>query len=321
MAALVAVDACARGAAAPSDPAGLSAYLLDREHDYWQSVCDHDERVVTTPLTMARTVHVATLTRAQPLPRAVAVLGRARVTDGEAAQEILAGHAACYPPRAAGYALEPLYPDRLGEDFIALRTAGHEVPDYLPDEWAAAVPGRLLAAGPVQDADPPWSRTCLTVLVEAAARWPHLAHGQLWPLLRRDPRLALAGGGATLARLAAIDGVTADVLEAVEHLFPEDRDYDLDPGMAVVTEQLTRQRLTATDDPAGRAVLYAALAQRLRNAGRREDATRAYENAVALYRPLACVPPPSPSPSTGSWPRAAAPRPGTAWPLPWTIWA
>ena len=78
-----------------------------------------------------------------------------------------------------------------------------------------------------------------------------------------------------------------DVLEAVEHLFPEDRDYDLDPGMAVVTEQLTRQRLTATDDPAERAVLYAALAQRLRNAGRREDATRAYENTVALYRPLA----------------------------------
>ena len=37
---------------------------------------------------------------------------------------ILDDHRLCYPPLDAGHVLEPLYPDRLGEDFIAAMLPG-----------------------------------------------------------------------------------------------------------------------------------------------------------------------------------------------------
>ncbi|MCA1672602.1 MAG: hypothetical protein LC799_10490 [Actinobacteria bacterium] len=43
------------------------------------------------------------------------------------------------------------------------------------------------------------------MLIEAAQRWPHLAAGHLYPLLRTRPDLALAAGSAALTALADID--------------------------------------------------------------------------------------------------------------------
>jgi hypothetical protein len=129
MAALAAVDAAGRGDIAPQDPGELSAYLIGREREHWRllhaqnSYCGH----ATSPHVMARVVYTATLTRPQPYDAAIALLGRAGIAGNtEAADQVLNDHAFCYPPAQAGTVLEPLYPDRLGEDFLALTTPGHQ---------------------------------------------------------------------------------------------------------------------------------------------------------------------------------------------------
>lgn len=76
MAALVAVDALARGHQAPTDPAALSVYLLNREHGHWRRL--HESRAEGTefeppPSVMARVVFARILTwqrtlAAAPIP-------------------------------------------------------------------------------------------------------------------------------------------------------------------------------------------------------------------------------------------------------------
>jgi hypothetical protein len=199
MAALVAVDARRRGRSPPTDPASLSGYLLDREHDFWHAAHDHDI-VGTAPQVMSRVVYVASLTGATSRETGLAVLGRARVAGPAAAPAVLDDHAQCYPPPAAepGTVLQPLNPDRLAEDFVALTTPGHAHLDYQADRWAAGAVARLLAQelpGPA----PPYTRGALITLVETARRWPHVAHRQLYPLLRAHPQLAITRA-ATLWR-------------------------------------------------------------------------------------------------------------------------
>jgi Tetratricopeptide repeat len=290
-AALVAVDAAVRGKIPPSDPVGLSAYLLDREHDYWQSVCDYDPRVTSTPEVIGRTVYIATMTRPLGRPQARAVLERAGIVAAvaaDAADRALDDHAICYPPAAPGLAelLEPLYPDRLGEDFIALTTPGHAVADYPPDEWASAVPARLL--DPADRPDPPaaWTRPVVAMLIQTAARWPHIAR-QFEAILRQHPELAMAGGGAALARLSDFEHFDPAILEVVESQFPELPQADLAAGIAAVTQRLTDHRLPMTEDPAQRALLHSRLGYRLSHAGQPKEALAAASEAVAIRRRMA----------------------------------
>jgi hypothetical protein len=53
---------------------------------------------------------------------------------------VLTDHAVCYPPPAEppSAVLEPLYPDRLAEDFLALTVPGHPA-DYPAQGWATRV--------------------------------------------------------------------------------------------------------------------------------------------------------------------------------------
>jgi tetratricopeptide (TPR) repeat protein len=291
MAALAAVDAHARGQQAPADPVAVSAYLLDREFAYWQRLCSAG-RVRTRPMTMSRTVFTATLTRPLPYRQAVDVLERVGVPSaGEPADTVLADHGCCYPPTDPDSVLEPLYPDRLAEDFLALLLPGHDVAGYQPDAWASEVPSRLLA-GPGNTAASSNSgvtRTALTMLVEAARRWPHLVRRQLVPLLRAHPELALAAGSAVLSALAELPDLDLDVLAAIESLFPLHRLTDLDPGIADVTARLTGHQLLTERGPAVRAVRYAHLADRLDAAGRHEEALTAIAEAVRIRRALAAL--------------------------------
>jgi len=302
MAALVAVDALVRGKDPPSDPTGLSAYLLDREHDCWHSLHDHRAEITTAPAVMSRTVFTATMTRPLSRPQARAALARigvlsgiAAVGRGEAADHVLDDHAVCYPPpEQSADLLMPLYPDRLGEDFIALATPGHTLIEYQPDEWAAEAAARLLASagqpGTVSTAGPAgqaaWVRPATATLIQTAVRWPHVAR-LLEVILRGQPELAQAAGGAALATLAQIDDLDLGVLELVESRFPADQVLELAPGMAAVTRRLTDRLLPATEDPAERARWQGRLGYRLSGAGLRDEALAAMLEAAALRRQLA----------------------------------
>ncbi|MGH4019066.1 MAG: tetratricopeptide repeat protein, partial [Pseudonocardiaceae bacterium] len=140
-----------------------------------------------------------------------------------------------------------------------------------------------------------YTAQAVTVLIETARRWPHIAQCQLFPLLREQPGLAMAAGGAAggaaLSRLADLPDVDIGVLEAIEALLPTGRHVDFDIAVAAITARLTQHRLAVTNDPADRGRLYATLGYRLAYAGRREEALGATGEAVETYRRLAGVNP------------------------------
>ncbi|WP_282695919.1 hypothetical protein [Streptomyces sp. CC208A] len=82
MAALVAVDAHVHGRTPARDPAGLSAYLLEREHENWRRLYENGAAGLdfrTAPDDMASVAFVAALTGATTWEEAAAVLERAGV--------------------------------------------------------------------------------------------------------------------------------------------------------------------------------------------------------------------------------------------------
>ncbi|WBB99576.1 hypothetical protein O7543_05185 [Solwaraspora sp. WMMA2080] len=200
MAALVAVDAAARQRTAPTGDWDLSAYLLRREVDHWQKLYEQRASFVTTPQVLSRTVCTATLTRPLDYDGGINALTTAGVCTPDAADQVLTDHAVCYPPAEPDKVLEPLYPDRLGEDFVALRLPGHGVAGSPTDPWSSTAITRLITDTDPDGAGlPPWSAAALTVLVEVAIRWPHVASRLLSPLLRDRPELAVAASGTVLS--------------------------------------------------------------------------------------------------------------------------
>jgi tetratricopeptide (TPR) repeat protein len=265
--------------------------MLDREHDYWRS--SHDGGygpVATGEETMGRAVYVATLTRSLTAADAAAALRRAGAAETAAGcGPLLADHARCYPPADPGLMLEPLMPDRLGEDYLALSLPGHEEEFgyYATDPWTQTAPGRLLEPADEGAMHAGYTRQALTVMIEAAHRWPHLTARHLDPILRRRPALALEAGSAALTRLAELPSLDLAVLEAIEPHLPNQAHIELDAGAAAVTARLTRHQLAATSDPAAQARLYGHLGWRYSNAGLDRQALEATSKAVDLYRRLA----------------------------------
>lgn len=282
MAALVAVDARARGVRPPSEATAMSAYLLDRERAHWTRL--HENSIdgldfQTPPSLMGRVVFTATLAGATTSQQGMALIGGLdlEVPTGR----LLADHAVCYPPTVPGAVLEPFYPDRLGEDFVALSLPGHAVTGYAAAPWAAGTIEHAAAYGNTEPGTAV-TRRMIAVLAAAAepSRWPHVT-GYLEALLRADPGLALAGGGTALAALAALD-LDPAVLEAVARCLPDHAHADLDVGGALVAERVIEYELAGAPDPLTRAGLYQTLGFRLRNAGRLIEALRAQRTAVGL---------------------------------------
>ena len=285
MAALVAVDAARAGRMVPAGPAGLSSYLLGRERDHWRRLHETPgaEAFGTAPGVMGRAVFTATLTRPLPYPVGVEVLARVGIAGGEeSAARVLADHRVCYPPADPGMVLEPLYPDRLGEDFLALLMPGGGE----EDPWAGDGLRRLVTS----DSRPRYLGQALTVLIETAKRWPH-AGMLVSRLLAGRADLLIAGGGPVLVALASWPEVDPRLLEGVEGLFPDRRHVDLDVGMAAIAGRLHALRIAHATDPAHVARLHWQLAYRLHHAGLGGQALTATEQSVEIWRRLAAANP------------------------------
>jgi tetratricopeptide (TPR) repeat protein len=276
MAALVAVDAQAHGRRAPTDLAGLTVYLLDREHLHWATLHARGGPGSTPPAAMNKAVFAAALTGAADRAHGAEVV---RVLGlGTPADRVLKDHAHCYPPERDGTdtVLEPLYPDRLAEDFLALTLPGHQA-DYPAMEWAEEVTGALLGQHAGRG---------VTFLAAAAQRWPHVGPHHLYPILAAAPGLALAAGSAALVALATLDDVPLRLLAAVEERFPVGRHVELDAGMAAVTRRLVTELLALDDSPAARATGCHHLSTRLLNAGLDAEALEVARRGVTAAREL-----------------------------------
>lgn len=293
MAALVAVDARAFGRTTPSDMIGLTTYLLNREHENWRQLSENavvglDFR--TTATVLARTVFTAVL--AGPTDRQTARSVLTDVMPAEPADRVLADHTVCYPPTdpAGTSVLEPLLPDRLAEDFLALLLPGSPVTGYPVDEWAATGPPALLRRRENGTA-PAWTPRAITFLAAAADRWPHVGTRHLFPLLGREPALALRAGSAAMSALAELPAVPIDLLEAITAHFPAGKHTDLDVGMAAVTRRLAAHHIRTTRDPARKIDIRRDLAIRLSHAGLDQETLETLQDALPDARHLAAVSP------------------------------
>jgi hypothetical protein len=175
MAALASVLASPSDGPPPDTLTGLSSFLLARERDAWQLLYQQG-RISAADDVMAQAVFAATLTGPLNYDDALTVMSRTKVESESSVGRVVRDHAFCYPPGSPSHVLEPLYPDRLGEDFIALTTPGHSHLAYPADPWAFGALTRLLTADDTENAViPTWAEPAYQVLEEAATRWPHIA--------------------------------------------------------------------------------------------------------------------------------------------------
>ena len=293
MAALVAVDAHVTGQRPPRDMAGLTVYLLDREQLHWARLYADgtlklkadQHSYCTPPEVMNEAVFAAALTGNLAPAAGTTLLENLQLSRPA---RVLTDHAFCYPSGVA--VLEPLYPDRLAEDFLALTLPGHPA-DYPSQAWAGPAVSTLLARHGDDRPAAVWTPRAITFLSSAAHRWPHLGTRYLYPLLVSDPQLALDAGSAALTTISRLPDLDPVVMEAVEGRLPKGRDVDLDTGIAALVQRLTTHRLSMVTDPATRAGLLAALGWRLANAGQMPQALAAAEEAVRIYREQAAIDP------------------------------
>ncbi|MFI5937394.1 tetratricopeptide repeat protein [Actinoplanes sp. NPDC051494] len=271
VAALVAVDARVNGRAVPDDPAELTRYLIDRERGHWAQLYERGRRdgldFLTSPGVLGGVVFTAALTGPRDWDAGVAAV---RAPDPE---QVLRDHTKCYPPAVPDRAtvLEPLYPDRLAEDYLALCLTGEGTAEH------PALLERVLSAEDTVRA--------MTFLIAAAVRWPVLGPRHLFPRVLARPHQVLDAGSAAVATLTAVPEVGTDVLEAVEALLPPGPHVDLDVGAAALSTTLTARRRETVADPVDLARVLVVHAARLANAGRfAESAAVADEAGRTLYR-------------------------------------
>ncbi|RZT79431.1 hypothetical protein EV382_2630 [Micromonospora violae] len=266
----------------PATLVDMFGYLLDREVAHWRQLLAGDA-VTTGVEQLDRAVLVAILAGPVPYYVGQSVAGCAGVGSepGRVAQ-LLADHSICYPPRNAGWVLEPLQPDRLGEAYLALALPGHRWSSYAPKPWAVGVVRAVLSGAGMSTAQAARVRAgALTVLAEVAAGWPHVATTVLLPALRDDPTLATAAGGAVLAKIVDLPDVDVELLARIEPFLPPRRHVDFDNVACEVVARLAADRLARNPDPVERARLHIAYGRRLANAGDRRAALAQTDLAVA----------------------------------------
>ncbi|GAA3943685.1 hypothetical protein [Actinoplanes auranticolor] len=188
MSALASVLAGAEGEVPLADPARVSAYLLDRERSYWESMRAAG-RINAQLTTMSRAVVGAVLAGPLSYPGGVSLLECARICSAaEPAELVLDDHKVCYPAADPAHVLQPLYPDRLAEDFLALQIPGarsRELGDG--DPAIERILENLLRPG--TDLPAETVERIIVVLVETARRWEHVADRHFHPIVAARPDL------------------------------------------------------------------------------------------------------------------------------------
>ncbi|MFD6281504.1 tetratricopeptide repeat protein [Streptomyces sp. NPDC060209] len=297
MAALVTVDAHATGRTPPApvppatfDPAAvpdlpgtarLALYLLDREQLNWARLYRERRhgRIATPPATMNRAVFTAALSGPRSPDSGTALLNA--LSLGRPTAEVLADHAICYPPPdpARATVLEPLYPDRLAEDFVALTLPGHHAA-YPAQHWAPE------SAAVTTGRDDLPTRA-VTTLAAAAERWPHVGPRCLFPLLDENPDLAVAAGAPALLALADLLSIPDQLLGRVLDRLPRPTPPDLEVAAAVLRVRLLELLLDVADGPGARAGVLVNHGNDLSLLGRREEAVLVVLRAVRAFEHLA----------------------------------
>ena len=290
MAALAAVDAHASQLEPPGRSADLSRYLLNRERRYWAKL--HGDDGVSTA---ARCVFIAAMAGPQTLATATPLMQRCGLPDAAAAtsQQLIDAHARCYPSADNDYVLEPLYPDRVAEDFIALTLADHQLSGHA-DNWSANLvtiahdnrgsvhhtPGALFDRDKQRRVAPHVGRS-LIFLGAAASRWPHVVE-RLRALLNADPGLAVEAGGAAL--VAVTPHTDLSLAESIFWHMPQ---QGTDVNSAVATFMKHLVQISPPDAPADRqAFNLSMLSTWMGYAGRLNEGLDAAERAVEIYRSL-----------------------------------
>jgi tetratricopeptide (TPR) repeat protein len=276
MAALVAVDARHRGHRAPRELLGLTTYLLDREYEGWAELA-------TTGIsarTMRRLAFCATLAGPVRRDRAVALVASLPFDDPP--ELLIDQHRRSFPGDAENV-LQPMLPDLLAEEFVALSLPGSPVTGYPADIWSVTAASDLLDR--VDGKAPPHTPRALAVLTAAAQRWPHVGAELLFPLLRRDPGLVIDGGGAALNNVAAIDELDAEVLEGLGwQVYERGHHETVADAAADFTERWVMERRVPPGDPDPAAFHQLARGIGAARAGRHSEALRALRASVAAYR-------------------------------------
>ncbi|MBY8873210.1 tetratricopeptide repeat protein [Micromonospora sp. PLK6-60] len=283
LAALVAVVASREAGTTPAATVeDMYGYLLDREVEHWRQLFVGGA-VTSPPEQLDRAVFAATLAGPVSYEAGELILGMPGVGAGPVdAPTLRTDHARCYPPRSDASALEPLQPDRLGESYLALALPGHGRQSFPAKPWAPGVVRALLRGAGLPAATAAEVRAdTLRRLVEVAADWRHVRRTLLVPLLRDGPALAVAAGGAVLARIIDLPDVDDDLLAAIEPVLPTGRHVDFDNVARDVVGRLHAARLTPDPGPVRRAELHIAYGRRLAFAGDREAALDQLELAVA----------------------------------------
>lgn len=281
MSALAAALACHHQEAAPPEAALVSSFLFDRERAYWEGARSAG-RVTVRANTMSRAVFGAVLSGPMHHDQATLLLERLGVSSGaESPDLVLDDHGLLYPAVESPHVLEPLYPDRFAEDFVALRVPGGPAGGESPDPWSLTALRRL--AG--EQMPPEVRRRVLTLLVETSQRWPHVATAALFPMLADDPALAQMLGGAGILRLAGVDGIGNELLDAIDAALPAARVFEFDAARADLGVRLYESRVAAAPDRQARARVASDLSDRFGDAGDREAALRWIREAVAVLRP------------------------------------
>lgn len=297
MAALVAVDAYHCGEPAPGDLSGLTLYLLDRECLRWERMRGDDRHEIApaerTYRSAAPAIHrvafAAALTGRLPHDLGITLVGEIGAVPAGAgpdeAEQVLADHRLCYPPAdgTSATVFEPLYPDRLAEDFLALTLPGHGVA-FAAQPWARDVLAVVLRRADADLRPERWTSRALSLLIAAAARWEHVGSQHLYRLLDRDPRLAVDGGSAALSGLAGLPDVPTGLLTAVVNEIGRVRQPDLQTDTADIVERLAPYRLRRVLVPGARAEVLGELARYLMEARKYGKAAGALDQAVAITR-------------------------------------
>lgn len=174
MAALAAVCAAGEHQDVPGRPQDLTRFLLRHERRFWTAATEARPGAVGAGVVEQMVVVGTVLGPVRGMAAAVGLLRRARLADGDAhAGGLLAVYERLYPAQRADpsggggvvevVTLQPLRPDRLGEDLVGVHLAGNPHTGSL----LAELLGEL---DPAVGVDGLAVRRCLIVLTAAAAR-------------------------------------------------------------------------------------------------------------------------------------------------------